>query len=132
MTTITLTPELVLAAQEIMSAAVPVETVDPKYTVTSEFTEVPKSQVAPALAKWKKAKAKLDKVKQELEAAEREIKDLMNYAEVLVIAETGQHVVESRVTTGQVFDTTRFRKEQPEVAAKYQRTRYSRGFRVLV
>jgi hypothetical protein len=106
--------------------------VDPKYVVTAEFVEAPSAKVQPLLKEWRKAKKALDAKKAELEDVERKIKDLMNGAEVLVVEETQQHVVESRVTTGQVFDTTRFKKEQPVLAGQYQRTRYSRNFRVLV
>lgn len=105
---------------------------DPKYVVTSEFVEVSKTEVTPLLKQWRKAKKELDERKAALENVERKIKDLMNGAEVLVIEETQQHVVESRVTTSQVIDTARLKKEQAELVNKYQRTRYSRNFRVLV
>jgi len=137
MTTTTLTAtdalhQIAQLAKQLEEQAAPATVPDPKYIVTAEFVEAPKAQVAPLLAEWRKAKKSLDAKKLALEDIERKIKDLMDGAEVLVIEETGQHVVESRVSVGQVFDTTRFKKEKPEVAAQYLRDRYSRNFRVLV
>lgn len=106
--------------------------IDPKYHVTAEFIEAPKDEVEPLLDEWRNAKKKVDAAKAKLEGIEAKIKKLMNGAEVLVLEETKQYVVESRVTVGQVFDTTRFKKEQPQLAADYQRDRYSRNFRILV
>lgn len=106
--------------------------VDPKYHVTAEFVEAPKTEVEPLLDEWRNAKKKVDAAKAKLDGVEAKIKKLMAGAEVLVIEETQQYVVESRVTVGQVFDTTRFKKEQPQLATEYQRDRYSRNFRILV
>lgn len=124
--------QLATLVEQLEAQVTPHAEIDPKYHVTAEFVEAPKDKVAPLLKEWRKAKKALDEKKAALEDAERKIKDLMNGAEVLVIEETQQHVVESRVTTGQVFDTTRFKKEQPVLAQQFQRTRYSRNFRVLV
>lgn len=128
----TIAHQLAALAQQLEEQVAPKPEVDAKYIVTAEFVEAPKATVTPLLKEWRAAKKKLDEKKAALEDIERKIKDLMDGAEVLVIEETQQHVVESRVTVGQVFDTTRFKKENPTEAAKWLRDRYSRNFRVLV
>lgn len=135
MTTVTpatIAHQLAALAAQLEEQVAPKPELDAKYIVTAEFAEVPKDKVAPLLKEWRAAKKKLDERKSALEDIERKLKDLMDGAEVLVIEETGQHVVESRVTVGQVFDTTRFKKENPQEAAKWLRDRYSRNFRILV
>lgn len=105
--------------------------IDPKYVVTSEFVEIPASEYKPLTDKLRKAEAKLAKVKAEVEAAKRPLAELMAGAEVLVDADTKQYILESRVSVGQIFDATRFKKENPAEAAKFMRDRYSRNFRLL-
>lgn len=103
-----------------------------KYAVTGEYIELPVKQVQPLLKEWHAAKAEADKAKERLEAAKTALSEAMAHHEVLVVEETGQMVVESRVNVAMVLDTAKLRKENPELASKYQRERRSRGFRVLV
>lgn len=135
MTTITLTPELKAAAEEIMAAAQQAETsapLDGKYTVTGELIELPASVTRPLLKEFKAAEKEYQAAKQRFEDAKTAIATAMDYHEVLVAEETGQMLVEHRVTTGMVLDTAKLKKEKPEIASAYQRERRSRTLRVLV
>lgn len=103
-----------------------------KYAVTGEYIEIPVAQTQKLLKAWHEAKAQADAAKIKLEDAKQAILDAMEAHEVLVAEETGQLLVESRVSTAMVLDTSKFKKENPELALKYQRERRSRSFRVLV
>lgn len=132
MTTITLTPELKAAAEEIMKAAQADAPEADKYTVTGENIELPAAITKPLLKEFKLAEQEYREAKQRFENAKSAIGDAMEYHEVMVVEETGQIVAEYRVTTASVLDTTKLKKERPEVAAQYQRERHSRSVRVLV
>lgn len=126
--------EIMLAeakAAEAEQAAAAEQAVD-KYFTSGEYIELPVKTVQPLLKEWHEAKAEADASKARLEAAKTALSEAMSSHEVLVVEETGQMVVESRVSVGMVLDASKLRKEQPELAAKYQRERRSRSFRVLV
>lgn len=141
MTTATVAVPLTAAQLEIMlaeakaaeaeQAAAAEQAVD-KYFTSGEYIELPVKTVQPLLKEWHEAKAEADASKARLEAAKTALSEAMSSHEVLVVEETGQMVVESRVSVGMVLDASKLRKEQPELAAKYQRERRSRSFRVLV
>lgn len=103
-----------------------------KYYTSGEYIELPATQTKALLKAWHDAKADADKAKEKLEEAKQAILDAMEAHEVLVNEETGQMLVESRVSVAMVLDSAKLRKEEPELALKYQRERRSRSFRVLV
>jgi hypothetical protein len=103
-----------------------------KYTVTGENIELPAAITKPLLKEFKDAEKEYKDAKQRFEDAKSAIGDAMEYHEVMVVEETGQIVAEYRVTTAMVLDTAKLKKEEPQVAAKYQRERHSRSVRVLV
>jgi hypothetical protein len=105
---------------------------DTKFDVTSEFVDVPKSDVDTLIAQYRAADMMMDAAKAQLDAAKQAIIDKMGQAETLRVEETGQHVVDYRVVYAMVTDTAKLKKEQPEIAAKYQKERISRPFKVLI
>lgn len=118
-------------ANEAAQAEAQAEAAD-KYTTYGEMIELPAAQTKKLLKAWHDAKAKADVAKAELDEAKNAILEAMQHHEVMINEETGQMLVESRVSTALVLDTARLRKEKPEIAADYQRERRSRSFRVLV
>lgn len=124
--------EAMLAEAKAAEAAAAEAQETDKYAVSGEYIELPASVTKPLLKEWLAAKTEADAAKARLEAAKQAITDVMESHEVLVNEDTGQMLVESRVSTAMVLDTAKLRKEMPEVAAKFQRERRSRSFRVLV
>jgi TRAP-type C4-dicarboxylate transport system substrate-binding protein len=136
MTTVTPTADAIV--QQIaqlttqLEATMHTPAVDPKFAVTAEFVELPKTETDALLKAYKKAEARFKAAKEALEARKTEIINAMAGAEILVVAETKQQLVEHRVVEGIVLDTTKLKKEHPQLAAEYQKTRIQRPFRVLV
>jgi predicted phage-related endonuclease len=106
--------------------------VDSKFEVTAEFVEVPKVVADALLAQYHAKDEAFKAAKKELETAKQSIINAMGKAEVLVVDETGQEVVTHRVVRSMIVDTARLRKEQPQIAAEYQKERVSRPLDVLV
>lgn len=135
--TTTQTPSAINLLQELLDAleagatASPQPAVDPKFEVTSEFVDVPQSVADALLASYHIADDELEQAKKKLEAAKQAIIQLMGKGEVLRVAETEQEIVTHRVVSSMVVDTAKLRQEQPEIAAKYQKPRISRPFKVL-
>lgn len=116
---------------ELVKQLEPAPAVDPKFEVEAEFVEMPANKVKPLLAAWHQADENLKAAKATLESIKQTIIDEMGKAETLVIAETGQHVVDHRVVTAMVIDTAKLKKDHAELVAGYQKERVSRPFKVL-
>lgn len=106
------------------------ELAEPEQAIAA--VERPKADVAPLVRAYKRAEKRAAAAKESLESAKAAILEAMGGAELLKIAETQQPVAEHREVQAMVLDTTKLKREQPEVAAQYQRTRVQHRFSVLV
>lgn len=94
--------------------------------------ELPKADVDPLIKAYKRAEKRAAGAKEALESAKEALLTQMAGADVLKVAETQQPVVEHREVHSLVLDTVRLKREQPQVAADYQKPRVQRPFKVLV
>lgn len=93
--------------------------------------EVPKARADALRKKYRSAERRVDTAKEALATAKAEILAEMGAAEVLQIAETGRPFAEFKTITSLTFDATRFRTDNPDLAAGYMKPQSSRRFRLI-
>lgn len=93
--------------------------------------ELPKSRADALRKKYRSAERRVDTAKEALATAKAEIVAEMGAAEVLQIAETGRPFAELKTITSITFDATRFRTDNPDLAAGYMKPQSSRRFRLI-
>lgn len=98
--------------------------------VTAEFAELPQAAVKLLLKEFKAAEAAEKKAKEKTNAKRQALIDAMAGAEVLLVEETQQEVAYFRPKTSNLFDTTRFRADHPDIAKLYNKVSSSRPFRL--
>lgn len=99
---------------------------------STEPALVPKTRADALRKAYTRAERRVDAAKEALASAKNDILEAMGAAEVLQVAETGRPLAELKTVTSLTFDQTRFRSENPELAAGYMKEQSSRRFRVLV